>query len=73
MPKTHTLSINILEHDRPDHTTRPAYLFVTDTIYLGPRTVLDLSMETHDGDLMTLLQKAKRQVELAISELEDSV
>lgn len=73
MPKTYNLSINILEHDRPKRKTDQAFLIVTDTIYLGPRTVLDLSMETHDGDLMTLLQKAKRQVELAISELEDSV
>lgn len=73
MPKVHSLSLVIREHDRPERTTRQAYLFTTDTVYLGPRTVINLDMETRDGDLMTILQKAKRQIELAISELEDSV
>lgn len=73
MPKTHTLSINILEHDRPEPTARQHFLFTTDTIYLGPRTVIDLNMETHDGDLMKLLYRAKRQIELAMSELEGPV
>lgn len=72
MTKTHTLSIVIQEHDRPKQTHQP-YLFTTDTIYLGPRTVINLDMETRDGDLMNMLHQAKRQIELAMSELDDSV
>lgn len=67
---SHYLTLTIKEHVQPEPQPVSPYRLVTaERIYLGPRTVLDLNMESRDGDLVKMLHKARRQINLALEEL----